>query len=111
MKHREVMVKFMEALEAGDVPDKKLITHTWLSKHGLDDLVAGKDLGLKEYSIIECKEISNVMVVYHLTLRIRAGAVRIMLVLVREMGVRRTSMIPGVGWWGVNPDSWKAYLK
>ena len=77
-------------------------TKTWLSKNS--DLKQFVDMKIKEYKIIDCKIISDVMHHYSISVRHRKGVITIMLMVICEEAAYCPSP---EGEWGVNPVSWR----
>ena len=105
-RHRAVLVKFMDRLVEGLLPSPAMLCETYNAREEADrlDIIAVRDLQIKEYRIVKCVPISNCLIKYVMAVRNRLGAARVQITVVCESGVR---VADPAGRWGVNPRGWR----
>ena len=100
------LVKFMDRLVDGLLPANNMLCDSYNTRESVDklDLIAMRDLKIKEYRIVKCVPISNCLVKYVMAMRHKLGAVRVQITVVCESGAGHADP---AGRWGVNPRGWR----
>lgn len=104
MKREEILTEFMDALKRGELPAMSLVTKTWKSAHEQKDMKALTDLKVKEWKLVRVERASGLLYRCIVSVRHKFGGNKIQLMMIKERGVRKSSMM---GDWGVNPISWR----
>ena len=103
---KETLKRWFEALISQDEEAlAKYSQKTWLKNHTAGTISGWAKLGVKQYKILSCEEISRAMHKYKVSVRNRSGSMKIQITLVKERKAYRAGV--RFGRWGVNPTSWR----